>query len=61
MLGAATLLAADGADAATLRAEVTSPRGTTAAAIDAFERAGLRAIVAEAMDAARARAQELGR
>jgi len=61
MLGAATLLAQEGADAASLRAEVTSPHGTTAAAIEAFERDGFRAIVAGAMQAARARARELGR
>jgi len=38
---------------------VTSPGGTTQAAIDAFEQGGLRALVAHAIDAARRRAQQL--
>jgi len=45
----------------TLRASVTSPGGTTAAAITSLENAGLRDIFREALDAARRRSVELGR
>ncbi len=46
---------------AELRASVTSPGGTTAAAISALEQAGLRAIFRDALNAARERSLELGR
>ncbi len=44
-----------------LRASVTSPGGTTAAAIEALEEAGLRDIVRKAITAAHKRSLELGR
>jgi pyrroline-5-carboxylate reductase len=46
--------------AAQLRATVTSPGGTTAAGLGALERGGLRAAVAEAVDAAKKRSEQLG-
>jgi pyrroline-5-carboxylate reductase len=57
--GAARLAAESGDDPATLRAQVTSKGGTTAAALAVFEAADLRGIVARAVAAARARAREL--
>ncbi len=60
LLGAATLLAQDGAVAADLRAAVTSPGGTTAAGLAALEQAGLRAALLDAVSAATARSKELG-
>jgi pyrroline-5-carboxylate reductase len=59
ILGAARMLDESDAAPAELRARVTSPGGTTQAAIDAFEQGGLRALVAHAIDAARRRAQQL--
>jgi pyrroline-5-carboxylate reductase len=60
ILGAARMLTEDGApDAAELRRRVTSPNGTTQAAIEAFEAGGLRALVASAIHAARERGREL--
>jgi pyrroline-5-carboxylate reductase len=60
-------LAADGGlgngvdtTAAQLRATVTSPGGTTAAGLRELERGGLRAAVAEAVDAAKRRSEQLG-
>lgn len=44
-----------------LRQMVTSPGGTTAAGLAVFEHKGLRQVVAEALEAARNRAEELGR
>jgi pyrroline-5-carboxylate reductase len=43
-----------------LRTQVTSPGGTTAAAIAVLEDAGARAIFAKALTAARDRSKELG-
>lgn len=57
--GAARLLLVSGQDPAALRRAVTSPGGMTAAAVGALEDAGLRAIVADALAAAVARAAEL--
>jgi pyrroline-5-carboxylate reductase len=46
--------------AAQLRATVTSPAGTTAAGLRELERGGLRAAVANAVDAAKRRSEQLG-
>ena len=45
---------------AQLRATVTSPGGTTAAGLRQLEQGGLRAAVAEAVEAARKRSEQLG-
>jgi len=58
-LGAGHMLA-DGTETATeLRKRVTSPHGTTAAALDVFEQGGFRALVERALDAARRRGAEM--
>ena len=57
--GAAKLLEASGEPPEELRRKVTSPGGTTAAAIDVFEKKGLKSIIVEAIAAATRRAQEL--
>ena len=59
--GAARVVIETKADPGRLRAAVTSPGGTTAAALRVFEAAGLEAIVREALAAARDRSAELGR
>ena len=59
IIGAAKLLETSGKSATTLRENVTSPNGTTAAALASFESSDLTAIVAKAMKAARDRSQEL--
>ena len=60
VLGAARMLTEAGApDAAELRRRVTSPNGTTQAAIEVFEAGGLRTLVADAIHAARERGREL--
>jgi pyrroline-5-carboxylate reductase len=61
LLGSARLLAESGDDAATLRANVTSPGGTTAAGLRELEQAGVRAAFLDAVTAAVERARELGR
>ena len=53
------MLTESGKDAKTLRENVTSPNGTTAAAIAAFSESGTDEIIARAMKAARDRSQEL--
>ena len=58
-LGAARMAAESGVDPAELRRRVTSPGGTTAAALASFERDALAAIVARALTAARDRGREL--
>lgn len=58
-VGAARMAAEPGADPAELRRRVTSPGGTTAAALASFERDALAAIVARALTAARDRGREL--
>jgi pyrroline-5-carboxylate reductase len=58
-LGAGRMLCEDGEAPAALRARVTSPNGTTQAAIESFEAGGLRAVVADAVAAATQRGQEL--
>ena len=59
ILGAARMLTESDVDAAELRRRVTSPNGTTQAAIEAFEAGGLRTLVADAIHAARVRGAEL--
>lgn len=58
--GSATLLRDADEHPALLREAVTSPGGTTAAALARFEAAGLRATVLQATAAARDRARQLG-
>ena len=60
IVGSAKLLAESGKSATTLRENVTSPNGTTAAALASFNESGLRDAVAKAMAAAFKRSQELG-
>ncbi|MEE4184629.1 MAG: pyrroline-5-carboxylate reductase [Gammaproteobacteria bacterium] len=59
-LGAGLLAAESDDPPATLRARVTSPGGTTAAAIAALEAGGIRDIFRTALIAARDRSRELG-
>jgi pyrroline-5-carboxylate reductase len=61
VLGAARLLQESGRSAADLRADVTSPGGTTAAGLRELERHGTRAAFLDAVAAATARSAELGR
>ncbi|WP_395704792.1 pyrroline-5-carboxylate reductase [Rhodococcus ruber] len=60
MTGSAAMLARSGENAADLRAAVTSPGGTTAAAIRELERGGVRTAFYEALAAARDRSGALG-
>lgn len=60
-LGAARVVIETKAEPAALRAAVTSPGGTTAAALKVFEDAGLGAAVRSALAAARDRSAELGK
>lgn len=60
MTGSAAMLTQSGENAADLRAAVTSPGGTTAAAIRELERGGLRTAFYEALDAAKRRSAQLG-
>jgi pyrroline-5-carboxylate reductase len=57
--GAGRMLVEDGEPPTVLRERVTSPGGTTAAALDAFAAGGLRELVATAIDAATRRGREL--
>lgn len=59
--GAAKIIRETGRDAGEMREAVSSPGGTTLAAIEVFERAGFRGLVKEAVEAARSRAEELQR
>lgn len=59
ILGAARMLTEGDVDAGELRRRVTSPNGTTQAAIKTFEAGGLRDLVARAMHDARTRGAEL--
>jgi pyrroline-5-carboxylate reductase len=59
MIGSAAMLEQSGKSATTLRENVTSPNGTTAAALKVFSEANLGEIIANAMKAARDRSQEL--
>ncbi len=60
LVGAAAMLRDSGEHPATLREQVTSPGGTTAAALRQFEEHGLRAAFLAALEAARDRSRELG-
>ena len=57
--GSAAMLKESNLDAATLRKNVTSPKGTTAAALEVFSNSDLEDIILKAMSAAKNRAQEL--
>ena len=59
IVGAAALLDQSGDSPTTLREKVTSPNGTTAAALASFADSDLKSIVATAMAAAAKRSQEL--
>ena len=59
VLGAARMLTESGEDPAELRRRVTSPGGTTQAAVETFEAGGLRALVADAIHNATVRGREL--
>ena len=59
-LGAATMLSDTGTHPVQLRENVTSPGGTTIAAIRELERHGVRAALIDAIEAARDRSVELG-
>jgi pyrroline-5-carboxylate reductase len=58
-LGAARMAIESDADIAELRRRVTSPGGTTEAAVDALEAGGFRELVAGALQQAEARSREL--
>ena len=60
VIGAAKLMEETGLTPEELRRKVTSPGGTTEAAIKTFKRLGFEKIVEEAVRAARDRARELG-
>ena len=61
LLGSATLLAASTESPETLRAQVTSPNGTTMQATAKFDEANLEQVFIEATGAALARAIEIGK
>lgn len=60
-VGSAKLMAVSGKGPEELRAEVTSPGGTTAAGLHALERMAVRSAFLDAVAAATARSRELGR
>jgi pyrroline-5-carboxylate reductase len=59
--GAGVMLTQTGEQPATLRAQVTSPGGTTAAAVGVLDTASAQDIIRQALRAARDRSEELGR
>lgn len=59
LLGSARLMAETGTEPETLRNQVTSPNGTTFAGLKRLEAHNFRAIIAETVQAAKARAEEL--
>ena len=59
LIGAALMVEKSGKDLKTLRENVTSPNGTTAAALNSFKESGLEDLVFAAMKAARDRSIEL--
>lgn len=58
--GAGAMLAEPGADAALLRANVTTPNGTTAAGLEVMDERGIVDIFADAVAAATERSRQLG-
>jgi len=60
LVGSARLLQQSAETPAQLRANVTSPNGVTAAAIQAFERAGIRDAIEATVQAAVSRSREMG-
>jgi pyrroline-5-carboxylate reductase len=60
LLGSARLLESSDEHAAGLRAQVTSPGGTTAAGLQALERGGVRSAILDAVQAATERSRQLG-
>jgi pyrroline-5-carboxylate reductase len=62
VIGAAALMAADPTPVGTLRQNVTSPKGTTEAALSVLMAPdGLAPLIARAVAAARRRSEELGK
>ena len=61
ILGSARMMAETGEDPAALRAAVTSPGGTTAAAVRTLEFKAVRSAFIEAVAAAAERSRQLGR
>ncbi len=61
MLGSARMMAETGEDPGALRAAVTSPGGTTAAALRTLEFKAVRSAFIEAVAAATERSRQLGR
>jgi pyrroline-5-carboxylate reductase len=59
LLGSARLMAETGTEPETLRNQVTSPNGTTFAGLKRLEAHNFRAMIAETVQAAKARAEEL--
>jgi pyrroline-5-carboxylate reductase len=60
LAGSAALLLESGAEPETLRAQVTSPGGTTAAGLRVLESAAVRSAFLEAVAAATERSRDLG-
>jgi pyrroline-5-carboxylate reductase len=59
LIGAALMVEKSEKDLATLRENVTSPNGTTAAALESLDASGFNEVIYEAMKAARDRSIEL--
>jgi pyrroline-5-carboxylate reductase len=59
LVGAGKMLLESGEDPATLRAKVTSPNGTTAAAVKVLQEKHIVEVFADALTAARDRSREL--